>query len=260
MKKLIVRLLIALVVVVVLGVMAAGLFLDKAIKGAVETLGPKLTKVEMKLDSVQLSFLSGSGTIKGFMMGNPQGYKSPSAIRVGEAHLALKPGSLFSDKIVVQSVRLHAPEITYETNLKKSNLSQILENVQEAAGGEKPSSKQEPAPPPAGKKAKKLEVDEFIITGGKVNVSVTGLVNGSATVPLPDIHLQGLGTGPDGITAAELTQRIIQAIEDAAAKAAPGAITDLKKTANDALKSLSDTGSNTVQSVTKGLNDLLKKK
>ena len=89
MKKIIVRLLIALVVVVILAVLGVGLFLDKAIKAGVETIGPKVTKVDIKLDSVSLSLLSGGGTIKGLVVGNPTGFKTPSAINVGEASLAL---------------------------------------------------------------------------------------------------------------------------------------------------------------------------
>ena len=49
MKKIIVGTLIALVVLVVLAVLGVGLFLDKAIKSGVETFGPKLTKVDVKL-------------------------------------------------------------------------------------------------------------------------------------------------------------------------------------------------------------------
>ena len=84
MKKLIIRLLIALVVVVILAVLAVGLFLDGAIKRGVETFGPKLTKVDIKLQSVSLSLLSGAGTIKGLVVGNPEGFKTPSAISVGD--------------------------------------------------------------------------------------------------------------------------------------------------------------------------------
>ena len=41
MKKLFIRLLIALVVVVILAVLAVGLFLDGVIKRGVETFGPR---------------------------------------------------------------------------------------------------------------------------------------------------------------------------------------------------------------------------
>ena len=261
MKKIIVRLLIALVVVVILAVLAAGLFLDKAIKTGVETIGPKVTKVDIKLDSVSLSLLSGGGIIRGLVVGNPAGFKTPSAINVGEATLVLTPKSLLSDKIIVKSIRVQGPEITYETNLKISNLSKIVANMQEATGGgqKEPAKPQEPAQPKEAKPAKKLEVDEFIITGGKIHVSVTALGGGTATVPLPDIHFQDLGTGPDGITPEDLTIKVMGAIEQGTVKAAAGAVADIAKGAVYVTRDLGNTGSNTVQSVTKGIGNLFKK-
>ena len=256
MKKVIVRLIIALVVVVILAVLGVGLFLNKAIKAGVETIGPKVTKVEIKLQSVSLSLLSGGGAIKGLMLGNPAGFKTPYAINVGEASLALTPRSLLSDKIIVKSIKVQGPEITYETNLKDSNLGKIVANMQEVAG----SGQKEPAKPKEGKPSKKLEVDEVIITGGKVHVAVTALGGGTATVALPDIHLRDLGTGPDGITPEDLTIKIIGAIEQGTVKAAAGAVADIAKGAVYMAKDVGGVGSNAVQSVTKGIGNLFKKK
>ena len=251
MKKIIMRLVIALVVLIILAVLAVGLFLDTAIKRGVETFGPKLTKVDIKLNSVNLSIISGSGSIKGLVVGNPEGFKEPSAISVGAASLALKPSSLLSDKIVIKSIKVQGPEITYETNLKTSNLQKILANVQEATGssGKEPAKPQEPAQPKEAKPAKKLQVDEFIIAGGKVNVSVTGLGGGAATIPLPDIHLKDLGAGPEGITAGELVKRVLEAIEKGAMQAASGSVVDV-----------GGMGSNAVQKVTEGILSPFKKK
>ena len=268
MKKLIFRLLIALVVVVILAVLAAGLFLDGAIKKGVETFGPKLTKVDIKLQSVHLSLFSGSGTIKGLVVGNPEGYKMPSAISVGTATLTLKPGSLLSDKIVIKSIYVQGPEITYETDLKHNNLSKILANVQAATGGggrepakpKEPAQPKEQAPPKTAKPAKKLEVDDFVISGAKVHVSVTTLGGQAATIPLPDIHLQDLGTGPEGITPAELTKRVLEAIEKGSVQASSGAVADIGKGAVYLTKDVGGLGTNSVDKVTKGIGGLFKKK
>jgi hypothetical protein len=227
----------------------------------VETIGPKVTKVDIKLDSVSLSLLSGGGTIRGLVVGNPAGFKSASAINVGEATLALTPKSLLSDKIIIKTIRVQGPEITYETNLKDSNLSKIVANMQEATGGgqTEPAKPQEPAKPKEAKPAKKLEVDEFIISGGKIHVSVTALGGGTATVPLPDIHFTDLGTGPDGITPEDLTIKVMGAIEQGTVKAAAGAVADIAKGAIYAAKDVTNLGTNTVNSVTKGIGNLFKK-
>jgi hypothetical protein len=262
MKKLIIRLLIALVVVVILAVVAVGLFLDGAIKRGVETFGPRLTKVEIKLQSVHLSLLSGWGTVKGLVVGNPEGYKSPSAISVETVTLALKPGSLLSDKIIIKSINVQGPVIMYETDLRHNNLSKILANAQEATGGgqTEPAKPQEPAQPASAKPARKLEVDEFIVTGGMIHVSMPTLGGQAATIPLPDIHLPALGTGPDGITAAELTKLVLAAVEKDAAQAASVAVADISKGAGDLIKNAGGLRTNALDAVNKGLGGFLKKK
>src|SRR6266536_5705462 len=98
MKKFLVRSLIVLIVLVLLAVLATHLFLDTAIKKGVETVGPKITKTDVRLNSVTLSLFSGSGKIKGFVLGNPQGFKTPAAISVGVANLSLEPRSIFDQK------------------------------------------------------------------------------------------------------------------------------------------------------------------
>jgi hypothetical protein len=262
MKKLFIRLLIALVVVVILAVLSVGLFLDGAIKRWVETFGPRMTKVDIKLQSVGLSLFSGSGTFKGLVVGNPEGFKTPSAISVGETTLALKPGSLLSDKIVIKTINVQAPEIMFETDLRQNNLSKILSNLREATRGgrQEPAKPQEPSQPKEAKPARKLQVDKFDITGGRVHVSATGLVQGSATISLPDIHLQDLGAGPDGITAAELTKLVLEEIEKKAAQASSGAVADIAKGAVYLTKDPGSLRTNAVDAVTKGVGGLLKQK
>lgn len=257
MKKLLFRLLIALVVLVILAVVAVSLFLDSAIRRGVETVGPMLTKVDVKLAGVSLSIFSGSGKIKGLVVGNPPGYKTPAAIQVGSASLAVQPGSVFSDKVVIRSINVRAPEITFETDLRGNNLSKIMANLDETTGG---GTSAKPTDPAQKKASKKLQVDDFLISGGKIHVSVTALGGQSATVPLPDIHLTGLGQGPDGITAAELSKMVLRAIEKESVQAASGAVADLSKQAANLTKGLGTNAAGTVDSVTRGIGGLLKKK
>src|SRR5438034_8309344 len=102
MKKIIFRLLIALVILLVLAVVAVGFFIDGAVKREVETLGPQYTKVDVKLKAVKLSLFSGTGKFTKFVLGNPQGFKSPFAISMDTASLSLSPGSIFATKVVVK--------------------------------------------------------------------------------------------------------------------------------------------------------------
>ena len=257
MRKILTRLLLLLILLVVLAVLAVHFFLDGEVKRLVETIGPQLTKVSVKLERVNLMLLSGSGKLTGLVVGNPDGYKSPLAISSHSISLSLQPSSLLHDKIVIRSINLQSPEVTFETDLTQNNLSKILANLDEATGGGK-ETKEAPKEPAA---KKKLEVDDFLITGAKLHVVVTSLGGKSATVALPDIHLKDLGKSPEGITPAELSRTVLQQLEASAAKAAEGAIVDLSKGAvylgNEASKVVT---TNAMDKVTKGIGNLFKGK
>ena len=254
MKKIIIRVSIVLLVLIILAIIGVGLSIDGLVKRGVETAGPMLTQVQVKLDSVNLSLFSGAGKMKGLFVGNPTGYKTPSAMQVGVASLALQPRSVFGDKVIINSINLQGPEITFETDLKGNNLSKILSNVQDATGGTDHDKSQ----PSGAKSNRKLQVDDFLISGAKVNVSVTTLGK-SVTLPLPEIHLTALGQGPAGITAAELTKLVLQEIEKAASQVASKAVADLAKDAAGLTKGIGADAAGAAADKLKGLGGLLKK-
>jgi uncharacterized protein involved in outer membrane biogenesis len=251
MKKLLLRIALVLVILVVLAIVAVGLSLDSAIKKGVETLGPQMTKVDIQLAGVNLSLFSGSGSIKGLVIGNPEGYKTPHAISVGSTSVSVSPGSLLSDKIVIKSIRIEAPEITLEVGPGGSNLQKIQANLESTLGAGGNAS-----PPATGerKPAKKLQVDEVVISGGKVTLGAA-LLGGKVTeAALPEINLKDLGAGPDGITAAELGKRLLSVVMDRAIKVGGD---ELAKAGKDALNK---TANEAAGKATKALGDLLNKK
>jgi uncharacterized protein involved in outer membrane biogenesis len=258
MKKVLLWAGVGILVLLIVVVVAVDLFLDKAIKSGVETLGPKYTKVDVTLDSASLSLLSGAGTIKGLVLGNPEGYTTPHAITVGEASLVIKPATLLSDKVVIRSIYLRAPEITFEGNLSGNNLKTILDNVQSTTGSS--GGKTNAAPnekPETSKPGKKLEVDDFIINDAKVYFSLKGSGK-TTTFTIPDIHFSDLGTGPEGITSAELTQRILKEIEQDVVKEVTSG--DLKRAAESVVNDLGKNVNGGLSNVTKSIDNLLKPK
>ena len=266
MKKLFIRLLLVLVVLLVAAAIAAHFFLDGVIKRGVETYGPRLAKVDVKLKAVNLMLLSGSGKVHGLVIGNPQGFSSPSAISVGSTSVSLQPASLLQDKVIVNSINIQAPEITFETglNVKENNLNKILANLEESLGEDSSTNGPTPPPDPAANAGKKLQIDEFLITGAKVHVTVTAFGGKSATLPLPEIRLKNLGQGPEGITAAEVSKKVLEVIEREAAQVAVTAIADLSKGAvylsRDIGKAATNTVDKAVDKASKSIGDLFKKK
>jgi hypothetical protein len=251
MKKLLGLLIIAVVGLIIIG--AATLFyLGPIVKAGVEKVGPQITKVPVKLDGAHISVFSGNGSLKGFVLGNPEGFKTPEAMKVGTVAISLVPKSVMDKKVIVRSIRIEAPEITYEAGLGGSNIGKVLENIQAIASQEKTAS--------TNTSSKALQVDEFLITGGKINVSATVLGGRSASLPLPEVRLANLGQGPEGITPAELSAKAFGAVVEAAAKAVAGSALNIGKAASDAAQNIGTDAKDRVKKLGSGVSDLFKSK
>lgn len=218
MKKIIWGIVAGLLVLAVIALIVVAVFLDGIVKKGVETVGPKITGVSVKLDEMHIGLLTGSASIKGLVVGNPEGYKAPAAISVGLAEVSVSPLSIMSDKIVVRSIHVESPEITFEGGLSENNLGKIMDNIDTVSrnGGPAPAAAKPGGSP---KPAKKIEVDDLFITGAKVHVSLTMLGGKEMTLSLPEIHLKNLGRSNAGLTATDLTRAVFQSITSATIKA-----------------------------------------
>jgi len=111
-------------------------------------------------------------------------------------------------------------------------------------------------------------VDDFILTGVKVTARIAGVSGEPLTLAIPDIHFSNLGTGPDGITAADLTQKILEQITTSTVTAVASKARELATgVANDAIKGATDTANKAatnavgqgVDSLKKGVGNLFGK-
>jgi uncharacterized protein involved in outer membrane biogenesis len=227
-----------------------GVCLGQIVKKAINEYGPQMTQTTVSIDAVNLSLLTGSAKVKGLAVGDPQGYKSPQAISVGTIVVGVDPTSLFSDKIVVRSIRLESPNITFEGGLAGNNLSQILDNV-DSSGSKGGTLSTNTAVQP--KSEKKFEVDDLLISGAKAEVILTSPEERRVNLSLPDIHLTNLGTGSDGITAADLTRNILSAITTTTVEAAAKEALNLGQNA----QTLKQAGQSAKQQAGSALNNLL---
>ncbi len=222
---------IGILVLIVVGIIVAALSLDGIVKTGVETFGPKIAGVSVTLDQVHIGLLTGSARVQGLVVGNPEGFKSTNAVSVGLAEVGVNPFSILSDKIVVRTVHIIAPDITFEGNplTGNNNFSKILDNLNAATKSAGTPATNQTAQA-AAKPAKKIEVDDFLISDAKVHFN--GL-----TLPLPPVHLTNLGTGADGITAADLSRQVFSELTSATIKAVATSATGL---GNDAGKSAAE--------------------
>ncbi|HXI68851.1 MAG TPA: hypothetical protein VNN22_00690 [Verrucomicrobiae bacterium] len=257
-KKILLPVGIAVLILVVVGLILSAVFLDDIVKKGVETVGPLITKVPVTLNEVHIGLVTGSAKAKGLVVGNPAGYKTPSAISVGLAEVGVFPFSVLSDKIIIRSVHVISPEISFEGNpLGKNNLGDIMENVNAMAksGGPPSANKTKTEAKPA----KRIQVDDFLISGAKVHVALTGMGGREMTLTLPDIHLTNLGTSGDGLTPTDLTRTVMSAITAATVKAVASAATDLGKGVENLGKGAGSVAGTNLNKITKGIGHLFGK-
>jgi hypothetical protein len=260
--KLLTRL--AIVVVLLLAVLlgVAWAYLDEIVQNGITTVGPALTKVDVTVRNVRLSPLNGHGAIEGLVVGNPAGFKSAEAIRVEHVAMNLVARSLLEDKVIVESLVIESPEVTIEGGMKSNNLTAISDNIEASI---KALASEPKSPKPKGQ-GKKLQVNKLSITGIRARLAFGMLQGKGITIPVPDIHLSGLGQGPAGISGGEVTRQVMRSLTTGTLNAVASQITNLPDVLGNAggavlegADKLGDNAADRLKKGIKGVGNLFKK-
>lgn len=228
-KKLLIGILVLALIAGALVYFLGSSALNSGVKKGVETYGPRVTQTPVTLKSVNLSPFSGSGTLKGLNVGNPEGYKSKNIFALGQIDIEVDTGSVFSDKIIIEKIHIRKPEISYEKTLTSSNVKQLQNNIEAFTG---PNAGPGPDPEPDTGAKKQVVIRKLIIEDGTIYVGALGV---GQAVPLPRIEMNDIGEGGAQITMAEaidlILTKVLTNIGPAIANAG-----ELGKAATEALK------------------------
>ncbi|MCE9614059.1 MAG: AsmA family protein [Lentisphaerae bacterium] len=184
----------ALIVIAILLLMFQ---LGTVVKTAVEKVGPTVTGGPVTVSSVSIRPFTGKAVLKGLVIGNPAGYRTPNAFELAELNVDLNVRSIFGNPLVIHRVLIDGAQITYETAHGKGNLEAIMANVKKAT----PARKSKPAAPPAGTppapKPAKTEthvvIDRLVISHGRVAYASSRTGNQPVPLPLPTITMTDIG-------------------------------------------------------------------
>lgn len=217
------KLLIAGGIVVVIVVAAVAFLasnLDSIVTKAIETLGPEMTGVTVKVSKVGIGLTEGRGEIGGLVVGNPKGYKEPHAFRLGSIRLVLDPATVTKDVIVIRELTIEAPDMIYEKGPGGSNVEAIQRRVDEYVktnfGGADKAKKGEATP------GKRFIIENLQIRNGKVRIA--GVAGKAAEVALPPVGLRDVGKSRGGMTGGEIASIIVKQMTDAIASSAARAL------------------------------------
>jgi hypothetical protein len=206
------------------GLVVMTFFLGSIVTAGVNSFAPKITQTKVTLAGATISPLSGSGTLSGLVVGNPQGWSDGNICALGKIHISVAPFSVLGDHIVVNEIAIEAPEFYYETKIVSSNVGTLLKNIESSIGGGNASAAQ-----PATKSGKpiKFEVKKFRLQHGKVRLGAGGA---GMTLPMPDIVLTDLGTKEGGITPDQLALAVMRSVTGSIVSATTKAVGDIGKT------------------------------
>lgn len=193
-----------LLAVVILVCLYVGLtyFMGSIVKAGVNSFGPKLTQTKVELAGATISPLTGSGTLRGFTVGNPQGWSDANAFSLGKVHVDVEPFSIFGDHIVINEIIIDEPVFLYETRFVSSNIKDLLKNIEQFTGGGKD------APAKDGKPIR-FVVKKFRLTNGQARLGVGPT---AVPVPMPPISIDNLGVKEGGITPDQLATAVMGAV------------------------------------------------
>ena len=214
---------IVLWLVIVLAVLlgAAVLFMDHVLPKTFNTAVPKVLGVDASMESAKVRLWRGYVSLRGLHIGNPEGFKTSGIFDLGEATVDLDMASLSSDTIVIDRILVDGAEVTYEQGLLGNNIGALLDNLSKEAEEEKEEEKEEKE---AGEKpAKKVIIRQLDVEGTRLNVAMTAMMGASVPVPLPPIHMTGIGEESGGASPIEAVQAIIGGIFNAVQAAVAGA-------------------------------------
>lgn len=209
---------------VVLAVLAAlaVVFLDRVVLHGFNTTVPAVLGVDASLGSASIHALKGYASLKDMHVGNPEGFKTEGIFDLGEVTVDVDMSSLGSDTIVIDTIKVVGAEVTYEQGLTGNNIGALLDQLskeeeeeKEEAAEEKKEGKEKPA--------KKVVIKKLDVEGTRLNVAMTAMMGAKIPVPLPPIHLEGIGEESGGATPIEAVKAIIGGVFQAVQAAVAGA-------------------------------------
>jgi hypothetical protein len=187
-----------LVLVALAGLLYVYATLNSTVQSGVETYGPKVTGTAVTLDEVDIDLFGERVALAGLTVGNPEGFDTEHAFRLGEIAVHLDIGTVTEEVIVIHEIAVTQAEVVYEGGMKGTNIGRIKQNADtylgEAPAEEAPSETQ-------------VVIETFTMKDSSVALHLTG-VSGK-TVALPPLVLEGIGRKDAPVTAAEAMEQIL---------------------------------------------------
>jgi uncharacterized protein involved in outer membrane biogenesis len=219
LRKMLIALLGAVVILLAIVVVLINLFADRAVKIGIETAATKALNVGVSVDDVKLSIMAGKLTLGNLVINNPPGYQYDKLLQLQNAKIAVDIRSLLSDTVNIKEIKLDGAQVVLEQRgVSGNNIQDIIKSM--------PSSPktQEQTQQPSGKK---LHIDNLEISNITVKAKLLPIPGKADTVTLKlaPIKMTNLG-GDNKLDTAALSGKILWAIAEGVAQQGAGVLPD----------------------------------
>ncbi len=197
-----------IIVVIAAVIIAAGFFifysnLNSIVAKLIEKNGSEVTQTSVTVAGVDLKLRDGRASIDGLKIASPDGFKADNVFSLEDITVDIAVGSIRKDPIVIEEIRIKAPEVYAEVNKEgSSNIDELRKRIKEYGSGgtgERSGSQGE---------EKRIRIKNFVFEKGSIHLDATELGLEKRTIDLPEIRLQDVG-GPEGAPAGDIAKIIL---------------------------------------------------
>jgi hypothetical protein len=190
--------------VLVVGGIAATLYLDDIAAAVVQASGRAATGVATTVASASLRPVAGSLAGEGMVLATPEGFDTAHFLAIDRVECDITLGSLFAETVEIPLLAIRGVDLYLEQKPRGSNYSVILDYMK-ATGGK--------APEDGGGKGKKWVIRELVIQDIEAHsdVALAGEKISRVDVAIDEIRLTNVGQDTGGNSEAEVIASIVEA-------------------------------------------------
>jgi hypothetical protein len=174
--------------------------LNSIVASVIEDVGTEVMETEVKVSGLVITLKEGKVGIAGLTIANPDGYSRAKLIEMEGIEVALDIASLNQEVLVIKSIRIHNPRISFEVDTEGgNNMQTLLDNMGSDSSADETDVDGE---------EKRMIIDLLEFSGGQVKASSLDKPGEVTDINLPAINMSGIGRKKGGITADVAAEKI----------------------------------------------------
>ncbi len=213
---------ILLVGLIVVAFVIFGSRIEGIIASAIERTLEYVLEVDVTLDGIDVDLRGGEVALLGLTIGNPEGFKTASAMQFAEARVKVDIASFRTNEPTIHNILLSGPKVTLEQGLRNSNLKQLIKNASRLVPeGDGEPAPEEEADAPEGA-SKMIRVDLMTLENTTVAASAPILQGQEFTYTLNNFELTNIGGEGNHLSVPKLLTKVLTEILKQSVKGGQG--------------------------------------